>query len=407
MSKFRGKCLGIICTVTVLAAGMLAGCGAADSQGNKDAQASSAAQADEGAQGSSKAQGDKPQGVKGPEGAKVNAAEGTGNEKAVSVLLLVPGTLGDKSFFDSAAAGLNLAKEHYGAKTKVIEMGTDITKYSATLEDVINDGWDLIITGGVNISQPLQEAAEEYPDQKFILYDESVDFSDGANSNIYCMTYRCSEGGYLAGVLGASVTKTGRLGFAGGFDIPLINDWLVGYIEGARAVRPDIKIDTGYMNSFTDAAKGKEIGLALLNGGADTVFQAAGGAGLGVLDAAKETGKHAIGTDSDQSRLFAGDAAKADAIYASILKRVDISIDKAVGEYVNGTLSFGTVKTYGLSDGCIEITDNQWYEKNVPDEARAAVDQAKQDIIGGKIEVKSAFQMTDGDIESLKRQVQP
>lgn len=367
-----------ICLTAALTAGMLAGCGSAKTSDTA--------------------------------GESVSTKASVGEEKKdgdLSVLLLVPGTLGDKSFFDSANAGLALIEDHYGASTKVVEMGTDITKYSATLEDVIHEGWDIIITGGVNISQPLQEAAEEYPDQKFILYDESVDFSDGANSNIYCMTYKCYEGGYLAGVLGASASKTGQLGFAGGFDIPLINDWLVGYIEGARTVNPDIKINTGYMNSFTDAAKGKEIGIALYHAGADIVFQAAGGAGLGVLDAAKETGNHAIGTDSDQSELFSSDAEKADAIYASILKRVDISIEKAIGDYLDGKLEFGTVKTYGLSDGCIEITDNSWYQKNVPAAAREKVAEAKQNIIDGKVEIKSAFDMTDEEIASLKGEVQP
>ena len=367
-----------ICLTAALTAGLLAGCGGAKTSDTA--------------------------------GESVSTETPAGEEKKdgdLSVLLLVPGTLGDKSFFDSANAGLALIEENYSASTKVVEMGTDITKYSATLEDVINEGWDIIITGGVNISQPLQEAAEEYPDQKFILYDESVDFSDGANSNIYCMTYKCYEGGYLAGVLGTSASKTGQLGFAGGFDIPLINDWLVGYIEGAKVVNPDIKINTGYMNSFTDAAKGKEIGIALYNAGADIVFQAAGGAGLGVLDAAKETGNHAIGTDSDQSELFSSDEKKADAIYASILKRVDISIDKAVGDYLDGKLEFGTVKTYGLSDGCIEITDNSWYQKNVPAEAREKVAEAKQNIIDGKVEIRSAVDMTDEEIASLKGEVQP
>lgn len=372
------KVLGIFLS-TVLAASLLVGCGGkttADPQVSK-------------------------------ESAEVTESQENKTEKDLSVLLLIPGTLGDKSFFDSANAGLKLIEEHYGANTKVVEMGTDITKYSATLEDVISEGWDIIITGGVNISQPLQEAAEEYPDQKFILYDESVDFSDGANSNIYCMTYKCYEGGYLAGVLAAAASGTGQLGFAGGFDIPLINDWLVGYIEGAKRINPDIKINTGYMNSFTDAAKGKEIGIALYNAGADIIFQAAGGAGLGVLDAAKETGNHAIGTDSDQSELFANDAAKADAIYASILKRVDISIDKAIGEYTEGTLEFGTVETYGLSDGCIEITDNSWYQKNVPSEARDRVAEARKEITDGTVQLKSAFEMTDEEVAALKDEVQP
>ena len=337
---------------------------------------------------------------------KDDKEEGKSGDK-LRVLLLVPGTLGDKSFFDSANEGMNMIKENYGAETKVVEMGTDTTKFSATLDDVCNEGWDIIITGGVNIAEPLQEAAEEYPDQNFILYDETVDFSDGANSNIYCITYKSYEGAYLAGVLAASTTETGVLGFAGGFDIPLINDWLVGYIAGAQSVNPDIKVSAGYMSSFTDAAKGQEIGLALYNGGADVVLQAAGGAGLGVLDAAKETGKHAIGTDSDQSELFSSDEAKANAIYASIMKRVDISLEKAIGKYLDGDLKFGTNEIYGIAEGCIEITDNAWYQANVSQEVRDAVEQAKQDIIDGKIVVATAFDMTDDEIAQLKESVQP
>lgn len=330
--------------------------------------------------------------------------EGNGD---LSVLLLIPGTLGDKSFFDSANAGMKLIENNYNAKTKVVEMGTDLTKYAATLEDVINEEWDIIITGGVNISQPLQDAAEEHPDQKFILFDEGVDFSNDSNQNIYCMTYKCYEGGYLAGVLSAEMTQTNQLGFAGGFDIPLINDWLVGYIQGAQSVNPEVKISTGYMNSFTDAAKGKEIGLALYNSGADIVFQAAGGAGLGVLDAAKESLKHAIGTDSDQSKLFAGDSQKANAIFASILKRVDVSIEKAIGKYVNNELKFGSVETYGLKEGCIEITDNEWYQKNVSEDAKEAVKKAKESIISGETKVFSAFDKDDKEITELKNKVQP
>ncbi len=147
--------------------------------------------------------------------------------------------------------------------------------------------------------------------------------------------------------------------------------------------------------------------MALYNSGADIVFQAAGGAGLGVLDAAKETGNHAIGTDSDQSELFSSDAEKADAIYASILKRVDLSIDKAIGKFAEGSLEFGAVEIYGLSDGCIEITDNEWYQKNVPAEVRDKITEAKQSIIDGEVEIKSAFDMTDEEVAKLRAEVQP
>lgn len=342
--------------------------------------------------------------------------ETTPSGKPLKVMLLIPGTLGDKSFFDSANAGLKLIEDEYGATTKVIEMGTDNTKFTSILEDVIAEGWDIIITGGINISQPLQEVAENYPDQKFMLYDEAVEFEDNQNSNIYCMTYRSYEGAYLAGALAALGTSPETLpkandkdiiGFAGGFDIPLINDWLVGYIQGAQGINSDIKVGIGYMNSFTDAAKGKEIGIALYNSGADIVFQAAGGAGLGVLDAAKEKGAYAIGTDSDQSALFANDEEKANAILASILKRVDISIKMAIEEYINGTLEFGTSKSYGIAEGCIELTDNEWYQKNVPAEVREKVADINKKIASGEIQVKSAFEMTDAEVATMKEQVKP
>lgn len=332
-----------------------------------------------------------------------------------SVMLLVPGSLGDKSFFDSANEGLKLISDKYGCKTKVIEMGTDQTKFAATFEDVIDEGWDIIITGGINVSPILVEIAEEYPKQKFILYDESVDYSAGDYENIYCMTYKSYEGAFLGGVLAALTTtstemphanESKSIGFMGGFNIPLINDHLVGYIQGAREIVPDIKVGVGYSNSFTDAAKGKEIGLSLYNSGIDIIYQAAGGAGLGVLDAAKEANAYAIGTDSDQSALFANDEEKANAILTSMMKRVDISIDIAIGKYINDSLPFGTCETYGIAEGCIELTINDWYNTNVSEDIRAKVAEYQEKIYSGEIKVLSAFDMSDDEVKKLVESVQ-
>lgn len=342
-----------------------------------------------------------------------NVGNETGN--VPSVMLLVPGSLGDKSFFDSANEGLKLVSEKYGCNTKVIEMGTDQTKFAATFEDVIDEGWDIIITGGINVSPILVEIAEEYPEQKFILYDESVDYAAGDYDNIYCMTYKSYEGAYLGGILAALTTtstemphanESKAIGFMGGFDIPLINDHLVGYIQGAREIVPDIKVGVGYSNSFTDAAMGKEIGLSLYNSGIDIVYQAAGGAGLGVLDAAKEANAYAIGTDSDQSALFANDEDKANAILTSMMKRVDISIGIAIDKYINGSLPFGTCETFGIAEGCIELTINDWYNTNVPEDIRAKVAEYQEKISSGEIEVLSAFDMSDDEVQQLKDSVQ-
>lgn len=384
------KHLALFLALTLLA-GLLAACGGGSSSTAASA-ADTSASAPAAASGAAAPAGDAP-----------------------SVILLVPGTLGDKSFFDSANNGIQMVADQYGCKTKVIEMTTDTEKYVPTMEDVIAEGWDIIITGGINISQPMQEMAAKYPDQKFFLYDETVDFADGKNANVYTMTYKANEGAYLAGALAGMVTKSDMpnanadnvIGFAGGFDIPLINDWLVGYIKGAQSQNADVKVGVGYMDSFTDAPKGKEVALSLYNSGADIIIQAAGGAGLGVLDAAAEQGKYAIGTDSDQAAMFSSDEAKANAILTSVLKRVDLSIVMSIGWYMDGSLQFGTNASFGIAEGCFELADNEWYEKNVPQEMRDTLDETYAKLASGEITVPSAFDMSDDEIAALKKEVQP
>lgn len=342
--------------------------------------------------------------------------KGDSGSDALKVALMIPGSLGDKSFFDSANEGMKLIEKNYGCETKVVEMGLDVDKYIPALEDIIDEGYEIIVTGGQNLAQPMTEVAAENPDVKFFLYDETVDFEGGANANIYCMTYRSYEGSYLAGVLAAAVTQSDEMpnadtskhaiGFAGGYDIPLINDFLVGYIQGALSVDPDIKVGVGYMNSFTDAATGKEVGVALYNQGIDVVFQAGGGAGLGVLDAAKDAKKYAIGTDSDQSALFASDEEKANAILTSVLKRVDLSINIAIGKYIDGTLEFGTCESYGMAESCIELCNNDYYTKNVPESIRKMVDDAYAKIQSGEITVDSATgSLSEDEVAQLKKDV--
>lgn len=342
--------------------------------------------------------------------------KGDSGSDALKVALMIPGSLGDKSFFDSANEGMKLIEKNYGCETKVVEMGLDVDKYIPALEDTIDEGYEIIVTGGQNLAQPMTEVAAENPDVKFFLYDETVDFEGGANANIYCMTYRSYEGSYLAGVLAAAVTQSDEMpnadtskhaiGFAGGYDIPLINDFLVGYIQGALSVDPDIKVGVGYMNSFTDAATGKEVGVALYNQGIDVVFQAGGGAGLGVLDAAKDAKKYAIGTDSDQSALFASDDEKANAILTSVLKRVDLSINIAIGKYIDGTLKFGTCESYGMAESCIELCNNDYYTKNVPESIRKMVDDAYAKIQSGEITVDSATgTLSEDEVAQLKKDV--
>lgn len=342
--------------------------------------------------------------AKGEEGAK---------KKAV---LLVSGTLGDKSFFDSANEGMKVIEKDLGWETKVIEMGTDPSKWEPTLTDVSGEDYDLIICGTFQMQEKIEEVAPKFPDKKYIVFDVSVDYDKADYSNVYSILYSQNEGSYLAGALAAMVTTSDMpkaneekiIGFLGGMNIPVINDFLVGYIEGAKSVEPDIKVAVSYVEDFANPAKAKEMCLAQYDMGADIGFNVAGGSGLGQLDAAKEKDCYAIGVDSDQAMLFKeSDPEKAELILTSMLKRIDNSLVRAVQLYEEGKLEFGKVEVLGLADDAVGLAKNEFYEKNVPQEMRDKIDEIAEKIKSGEVTVSSAFEMDDAAMEELRSSVRP
>ena len=330
-----------------------------------------------------------------------------------SAVLVVTGQLGDKSFNDSANRGLQgLAAA--GWNTKVIEIGRDQTKWEPTFMDLAeSEEWNLIITNGSNAIETVQDVSKEFADQKFVLYDAEID--KGKYPNIYAISYKQNEGSYVAGALAALATTSNMpganpdkvIGFIGGMQHPVITDFLVGYIEGAKAVEPEIKVIVSYIGSWDDTAKGKEVAMAQFQEGADIVFPAAEQAGLGCVEAAKELGKYIIGVDSDQAMLFKGtDEASANAILTSVLKNVDKSLVRAGQLYTEGKLPFGDFESLGIKEDGAGIAYNEYYEKNVPAEIRAKVETAREDVVAGKVAITSALgapvEVTDAIINSVK-----
>lgn len=337
---------------------------------------------------------------------------GTGKK----VVFLVSGTLGDKSFFDSANEGMKRIESELGCTTKVVEMGIDPSKWEPTLTDVSGQDWDLIIVGTWQMQEQLQNVAPKFPNKKYVIFDTSVDYTKAKYENVYSVMYKQNEGSYLAGVLAAAVTTSKMpkanaeklIGFLGGQDIAVINDFLVGYVQGAQSVVPDIKVAISYVNSFTDAAKAKEMCLAQYNMGCDIGFNVAGGAGLGQLDAAKEKDKYAIGVDSDQAMLFKGtDATKSNLTLSSMMKRVDNSLVRAAKLWLDGKLPFGKAETLGLTDDAVGLVENEFYKANVPAEIQAKVTDAKAQIAKGTIQVKTAMGMDQKAIDDLRNSVKP
>ena len=262
-----------------------------------------------------------------------------GNAEDYKAALLIPGSLGDKSFFDASYQAVGLLEEEYGMDVDYVECGTDASKYYPAYVDLCQGGYDLILTVSSNGDDALIQIAEEYPDQKFISLDGEL---DDIPSNVYIIAPKNNEMSYLAGAVAAlKAQELGdkTIGFVGGMDIPGINEFLVGYIEGAQQIMPDIQVQSSYVGSFTDTAKGKENGLLLYNSGISVVFTAAGQSGIGVLDAAVQTGNYVIGVDSDQAEALKDSQPEmANVVITSAIKNIPENALHIVQKAMDGTM---------------------------------------------------------------------
>ncbi|HSV86524.1 MAG TPA: BMP family ABC transporter substrate-binding protein [Levilinea sp.] len=312
----------------------------------------------------------------------------------IRVVHLINGVQGDKSFFDSAVRGVTRAQQEFDLDVKTIEAGIDPARWQPALEDAAaNEEFDIMILGTYQMAEFLQMVAPKYPDKKFIIYDVSVDYTACDCGNVYSVLYKQNEGSFLAGVYAGLMTKTGIIGAVGGQDIPVINDFIVGYTQGAASVGIDpSNVIVQYAGGWNDPVRGKEIALAMYQQGADIVFQIAGGTGVGVFQAAQETGNFAIGVDSDQAMIIRDtDPEQANFILTSMLKNVDNSLYRALKMYVEGTLPFGQAENLGVAEGGVGLAKNEIYDQVTPDDVKAKIEQVEKDLLEGKITVESVF----------------
>ncbi|REK71787.1 BMP family ABC transporter substrate-binding protein [Paenibacillus paeoniae] len=344
-----------------------------------------------------------------------NETPGNSGSKSdnLKVVLLVPGTLGDKSFFDAANSGLEQVANSLQAETKVIEMGVDTTKWEPTFNSVAGQDWDVIISGGSQITELLNATAEKHPDKKFINYDTDI---PEAAPNVYAISYATNEVSFLAGATAAltsvsdmtNANEEKKIGFLGGMDIPAINAFLVGYIEGAKYAVPDIKVAVSYAGNFADPGKGKELSLLQYNSGVDVIFNVAGGTGLGVFDAAKEKSRYAIGVDSDQGTMIAGtDKDKANLIITSSVKKIDQAIVHAVRGIKAGTLELGKLDVVGLEQDGVGIVRNSIFNSVVSEDIKAQLVEIEKKLIAGEIKVSNAMGMETSEVDQIRNSVKP
>ncbi len=304
--------------------------------------------------------------------------EGDQAERVRIGLVLSVGGLGDKSFNDSAYEGLTRAAEELGIDPlygQPEQMAED-EKY---LRQYAEEGLDLVIGVGFLMKDALEQVAGEFPDTRFAIIDAQVD-----EPNVASLIFREHEGSFLVGAIAGLVTSTGKVGFIGGMDIPLIHKFEVGYAEGVKHVRPDVEVLVAYAGSgpqaFHDPVKGKSLALSQFDRGADIIFQAAGSAGNGVIDAALERGLFAIGVDANQNYMAPGH------VLTSMLKRVDISVFEIVNDVVEGRFKGGE-HIYGLEIDGVGYALDEYNESLIPPEVIEQVSVIKQEIVSGKIQV--------------------
>lgn len=313
----------------------------------------------------------------------------------LSVCILMS-NLGDKSFNDSADVGLKKAVTDFGVEYKCIEFGTDDSKAVPTMFESAEAGYDVIafnnLASGAAIDW-LDTNAASYPDTTFLIYDEYI--WENKNDNVLLIKYKQSESDFLAGVLAGKMSKTGVVSFVGGMDVPVISDFLVGYIDGVLYANPEAKMTVSFTENWVDAAKGKELGLAAIASGADVIHAVAGGAGNGALEAAQSKGIWGIGVDADQYELYKTDKPElAKSIISSSLKDVGGSLYVCIKEMIDGTFKSGGDRWFGIEENACGIAENENYLANTPKDVQEFIAQAKADIASGKIKVSSYFEMT-------------
>jgi basic membrane protein A len=293
-------------------------------------------------------------------------------------LVLSVGGLGDKSFNDSAYEGLTRASKELGIEP-VYGQPEQMSEDEKYLRQYAEQGMDLVIGVGFLMKDALEKVSGEFPDTRFAIIDAVVDAP-----NVASLVFREHEGSFLVGAIAGLVTKTGKVGFVGGMDIPLIHKFEVGYKEGAKYVKPGCDVLVAYAGSgpeaFSDPVKGKSLALSQFDRGADIIFQAAGSTGNGVIDAAQERGLFAIGVDANQNYMAPGH------VLTSMVKRVDISVYSIIGDVVEGSFEGGT-HVYGLEVDGVGYALDRHNQGLIPPDVLERIEQIKQDIISGRVQV--------------------
>jgi len=301
----------------------------------------------------------------------------TAQEFAPAVVFDMGGKF-DKSFNEAAYSGAERFKKETGIAYREFEVTAEAQREQA-LRNMARRGSTIIVGIGFSQASGMEKVAKEFPNLKFAIVDAVVDLP-----NVSSIVFKEHEGSFLVGMAAAMASKTGKVGFVGGMDIPLIRRFALGYEEGAKYVNPKIEVFQNMTGTtpaaWNDPTRGGELARSQFDRGADVVFAAAGATGLGVLQAAKDKGRLAIGVDSNQDHIHPG------TILTSMIKRVDLAVYETFKRVKEGLWQPG-VRSLGVAEGGVGYSVDQYNRSLMTADMEKRLQQARADIMAGKIKV--------------------
>lgn len=296
-----------------------------------------------------------------------NKSSNTNEDKKLLItLVLDKGGVNDESFNQLAWEGAKKAKEEYGVEVKYLESKQE-SDYTTNIETAVDLNSDLIIGIGFNLSKAIEDAALNYPDQKFAIIDGSF---KTVPKNVGNISFSESEAGYLTGLVAGKTSKTNKFGFIGGMQVPAVLHFKEGFEKGIKEANPNADLVVQYANSFVDASKGKAIAQQMYNNGIDIIMTAGGGVNNGVYETGLENGKYAVAVDMAQNHI------SPNVILTSALKNVDVGVKSTIKELKDGNFKGGNTTEYNIKN------DGVGYEKTklIPDDIIKFVDSKKESM---------------------------
>lgn len=295
-------------------------------------------------------------------------------DQGLKVALCVTGAVNDMGWNQSAYEGLLLVEKELGCEVAYTE-NLATADMVATFTDYATSGYDVVIGHGFQFGDPALEVGEQYPDTKFICIE-----SQAAADNVASYVMKCEEGGYLMGMLAASMSKSNKLGFIGPMQGASLVKIMNGYEDGAKSINPDIKVQTAWTGSFTDTALAKESATAMIESGVDMIGHCANECGTGAIDAAKKAGIYATGDSYDQNKLAP------ETVLSSAIYNVPQLIKTAIKDIIDGKFE-GKVKQLGMKEGIVEIAPYHELADKIPAEVKTLIDEKVKAIKAGEFEV--------------------